>query len=189
MHRREVVRFLGAAALAPLLAPLSAEERWSLGQRIHRRISTLGAGGQAGQVLSAEQMTQLRALADTIIPATDTPGAVQVQAPEFVDVLLAEWYPEAERRQILAGLDALDFRCREANGKPFAELDTTGRARFLEGVDGKRGEPGSAEDAYSKVKDGLVFGFLTSKPIAEMMRTTPIIPGRFDGCVPLRSPS
>jgi len=182
MHRRDALRFLGAATLAPLLTPLSGSQRWALGRELHRRL----AAGQAGQALSATQMAQLRALADAILPRTDTPGGLDVGAPEFVDLLLAEWYPDADRDRLIAGLDALDARCRAAKGKSFAELDGAARAEFLGTVDGVRGEAASPERAYSTVKEQLIFGFLTSKPIAELVRTTPIIPGRFDGCVPLR---
>jgi len=103
-----------------------------------------------------------------------------------VDLLLAEWYPEAERTQLLAGLDALDAKCREAQGKPFAELETAGRMAFLATVDTAMGDPGTLGDSYQRIKHQLIFGFLTSKPIAAIVNTTPIIPGRFDGCVPLR---
>lgn len=185
MHRREALRFLGSAVLAPLLAPFSAEERWRVGRAIHTRAVL----SRPGRALSPDQMAQIRAMADTILPATDTPGAVEVGAPEFVDLLLAEWYPEAERAEIVQGLNALESRCRERFGKAFAELEAADRAGFLGTVDGIRGERGSAEAAYARVKDGLIFGFVTSKPIAELTRTTPIIPGRFDGCVPLRAPS
>lgn len=181
MNRREALQFLTAATLAPLV-PVSAPERWSLGRALHRQL----AAGQAGRALSAAQLAQVRALADTILPRTDTPGALDVGAPEFVDLLLAEWHSDAERKRVLDGLDALDVRCRETQGKPFAELPNGGRQGFLATVDGRRGEAGSPEDGYSRVKEQLVFGFLTSQPIATLTRTTPIIPGRFDGCIPLR---
>lgn len=181
MHRRDALRFLGTAALAPLLTPLSARERWSLGRRLHQQI----AAGAAGRALSTAQLAQVRALADAILPRTDTPGALDVGAPEFVDLLLAEWYPEAERTQLLAGLDALDAKCREAQGKPFAELETAGRLAFLATVDTARGDPGTLGDSYQRIKQQLIFGFLTAKPIAAIVNTTPIIPGRFDGCIPL----
>jgi len=183
MHRREALGFLGAAALAPLLAPLSAEQRWSLGTRLHQRMAA--GAGLPGRALNPAQLAQMRALADTILPKTDTPGALEVGAPEFVDLLLAEWYPDAERQQLLGGLDALDARCREARGKPFAELDGAGRAAFLETVDGRSGSTGSPEWVYARIKDALIFGFLTSKPIAALVNRTPIIPGRFDGCIPV----
>lgn len=181
MYRRDALRFLGAAALAPLLAPLSATQRWRLGRDLHGRLRS----GQAGRALSPAQLEQVRALADSILPRTDTPGALDVGAPEFVDLLLAEWYPEEERRQLLSGLDALDARCRELQGQPFAALESAGREAFLGRVDGVRGAADSAEGAYARLKEALIFGFLTAKPIAAIVNTTPIIPGRFDGCIPL----
>lgn len=181
MQRREALRFLGTAALAPLLAPFSARERFALGRRMHQQL----AAGAAGRSLSASQLVQVRALADTILPRTDTPGALDVGAPEFLDLLLAEWYPDDQRQQLLSGLDALDVRCRETQGKPFAELDAGGRAQFLALIETVHPETGPPEDTYVRVKQQLVFGFLTSKPIAELTRTTPIIPGRFDGCIPI----
>lgn len=182
MQRREVLAFLGAAALAPLLAPLSPERRWAVGAELHTR---LVAATGAGRALSAARMALVTALADATLPRTDTPGAVDVQVPAFVDLLLAEWYPEDEKRDLLAGLDALDARARSSGGKPFAELDAAGRATVLAAVDGKDGAAGTAEGAWRRLKDAMVFGFLTSKPIAATMNTMPIIPGRFDGCVPL----
>lgn len=185
MHRREVLRFLGTAALGPLLIGLPPEERLRVGRALHTRALV----SKSGQILSSDQMAQLRALADTILPKTDTPGAVEVGAPEFFDLLLAEWYPEAERNEIVSGMNALEERCRQSFGKPFAELDASKRADFLNTVDGKRSSKGSPEDVYGRIKDGIIFGFVTSKSISELTRTTPIIPGRFDGCVPLRTPS
>lgn len=185
MQRREVLRFLGTAALGPLLIGLPPEERLRAGRALHTRALV----SKPGQILNPEQMAQLRALADTILPKTDTPGALDVGAPEFFELLLAEWYPESERNEIVGGLNALEDRCRQSFGKPFAELDTADRSKFLGIVDGVRGARGSPEEVYSRVKDGLIFGFVTSKPISELTRTTPIIPGRFDGCVPLRTPS
>ena len=185
MQRREVLHFLGIAALGPLLVNIPAEERLRVGRALHTR----ALASKSGQILNPDQMAQLRALADTILPKTDTPGALEVGAPEFFDLLLAEWYPEAERSEILSGMNALEDRCRQSFGKPFAELDGSNRAAFLNTVDGKRSSRGSPEDVYGRIKDGIVFGFVTSKPISELTRTTPIIPGRFDGCVPLRTPS
>lgn len=181
MQRREALRFLGTAALAPLLTPLSARERFAVGRRMHQQLAT----GAAGRALSVAQLAQVRALADTILPRTDTPGALDVGAPEFLDLLLAEWYADEQRQQLLSGLDALDARCREVQGKPFAELDTGGRTAFLALIEAARPESGPPEQAYGRVKQQLVFAFLTSEPIARLTRTTPIIPGRFDGCIPL----
>ena len=181
MQRREALTLIGATALAPLLSPLSAAERWRVGAGLHERAGTQGAG----TALTPAQLALVTALADTILPTTETPGAVEVGVPAFVDLLFAEWYPDPERRQLLGGLDSWDARCREARGKSFAELDPAGRASWLAQVDAATGPPGTPEAAYGSLKGSLVFGYLTSRPVAEMQRTTPIIPGRFDGCVPV----
>ena len=185
MQRREVLRFLGTAALGPLLLPFPASERWRVGKALHTRAVVV----KPGQALDAPQLELVRALAETILPATDTPGGVEVGAPEFVDLLLSEWYPSGDREEILAGLNGLDGRCQERFGRSFAALGTADRESFLATVDGVRGERGSVESAYARIKDGLIFGFVTSREISELTRTTPIIPGRFDGCIPLRIPS
>ena len=182
MERREALRYLGTAVLAPLVAPLSPAERWDLGRSLH---GTLAAGVQAGRVLSPPQLAEVRALADFILPRTETPGAVDVGAPEFLDLLLAEWYTDGDRTALLEGLDAFTQRCRTAHGLPFAELDALRRADVLTTIDGIQGEPGTPEGAYARVKEVVVFAFITSEPIARIVNTTPIIPGRFDGCVPV----
>ena len=182
MHRREALAFLGTAVLAPLLSPLSAQERYALGEGLHGRIAREPASGQA---LSAAQMALVTTLADTVLPRTDTPGAVDVGVPAFVDLLVAEWYGDADRDELLKGLDGFDERCRAVAGKNFADLAEPERAVFLATIDGKPGEKGSMEAAYRRLKEAMVYGYLTSKPIADLVRTTPIIPGRYDGCTPV----
>ena len=54
MHRRDVLRFLSTTALAPLLVPLSARERWSLGRGLHQRL----AEGAAAMILQREPELQ-----------------------------------------------------------------------------------------------------------------------------------
>lgn len=185
MHRRDVLQFLGAAILAPRLASLSALDRWRAGSQLHE---ALADGSPAGEGLSAAQLTLVTALADTLIPRTDTPGAVDVEVPRFIDRLVAEWYPENLRNEILTGLDAIDARARSIGGKLFAELDAAGRGAVLTSLDLRANPSDPAETIWRPVRDQIVFGYVTSKPIADLMRTTPIIPGRFDGCVPVGAP-
>ena len=180
MQRREVLALLATAAIAPLLTALPLEARARVGGRLHERLAAQGtraasAASTHGKLVSA--------LADTILPRTDSPGAIDVGVPAFIELLLAEWYPDAERQTLLAGLEALDSRCRNEQRAPFAALDATARARFLEGIDGREGKEGSIEAAYTQLKKAIVFGYLTSPAIGPDHKTFPIIPGRFDGCL------
>ncbi|NOT09196.1 MAG: gluconate 2-dehydrogenase subunit 3 family protein [Gemmatimonadales bacterium] len=178
MNRREVLRWLGGAALAPL-TPLSARDRLALGRRVHQLTS------QAGGALSPAQVAFVSALSDSILPRTDTPGALDVEVPAFIDRFLAGWYAPADRTNLLAGIDALEEECRRSHGRPFAQLDAAERGAFLGTVDGKEGPPRSPAWGYRRVHELVVFGYTTSKPVAELLRDMPVIPGRFDGCVPV----
>jgi hypothetical protein len=181
MQRREALSAIGATAFTPWLSPFSGR---SLGE-LHEPGASQGG---AGRVLTAAQLSFITALADTIIPRTDTPGAVEVGAPAFVDLLLAEWYSETDRQHLQAGIDALDRNAGTDMGKPFAELDPAGREAFLTALEPRTsGQPAitTPEGTYNRLKSAILTGYLTSRPVAELLRTTPIIPGRFDGCIPL----
>ena len=182
MNRRDLLALLGATALSSLTTPLSAEQRLELGEVIHRR---LAGGGQAGQALDPAQMALVGAVADTIIPPTDTPGATDVGVPAFVDLLLAEWYTPEERDGFVTGLDALAARCRETMGGEFPGLDGPDRERFVATLDGATGQPGSAEGTYARLKSLTVYGYFTSREVQTRVLRTPMLPGRFEGCVPL----
>ncbi|MGH7559947.1 MAG: gluconate 2-dehydrogenase subunit 3 family protein [Gemmatimonadales bacterium] len=180
MQRRELLRSLGALAL-PALVPLPAGDRWELGRAIHRTVQ-----GTSLRVLDRAQAALATALADTILPRTDTPGALDAGAVEFLDRLLADWHTDTERQDFLTGLNALDARCRQAMGVSFAELDGARRAEFLTPVDAAEAgrDATTPEAAYARLKSTVVFAFLTSRAVREGVLRTPIIPGRFDGCIP-----
>ena len=182
MHRRDVLQFLGAAILAPPLTKLSPFDRWLAGRRLHQELADAPA---ATDGLDPSQLALVSALADTLIPRTTTPGALDVLVPRFIDRLVAEWYPEGARGEILAGLTAIDARAGAIRGNGFVALDAEGRGAVISALD-LRATPGDpAETTWRTLRDQIVFGYLTSEAVSELIRTMPIIPGRFDGCVPV----
>jgi hypothetical protein len=48
------------------------------------------------------------------------------------------------------------------------------------------GPPGSPQAAYLILKSETVFGYLSSPLLAPTLARFPIIPGRFDPCIPVR---
>jgi hypothetical protein len=67
-------------------------------------------GGRWAHALDRRQAGLVSENVEMIIPQTDTPGARAAGVPEFIDRILADWHPPKERRQFLAGLDAIDSR-------------------------------------------------------------------------------
>ena len=84
------------------------------------------------QTLTPDQQRTLAALVDQIIPATETAGAADVGVPQFVDVMLSEWYAPEERERFLAGLAAVDAR---AEGGSFVALDDEAQAALVAALD------------------------------------------------------
>lgn len=82
--------------------------------------------------LPAETAKLLTAVADTMIPQTDTPGAVAARVPEAFGNLLVNWASPARRAQLLAALQVIDAKAGGfvalSPAKRFEMLDAHDRA-------------------------------------------------------------
>ncbi|HSD33633.1 MAG TPA: gluconate 2-dehydrogenase subunit 3 family protein [Gemmatimonadales bacterium] len=182
MDRRTVIGLLGAGAAATAGADLHA-----LGRALHRQ---LGRGAPL-RVLDPHQNATVVALCDTIVPATDTPGAVAAQVNEFIDLLLAEWYEAADRDRFLAGLAGLDGRARAAFGKDFVDGTVADRTNLLTALDGEAARWNASPEAtrgpqpfYRQIKWLTLFGYYTSEIGGEQEQHYQIVPGRYVPCAP-----
>ena len=180
MNRREVLRLLGGVAAMPMLAPLSPESLWELGRTLHTRI-----GARASQSLDPHQLETVTRIAEMILPETDTPGAASVQVPGFIDLILTEWSTPVEREQFLAGLVDLDARSRRDYGGVFLDLRDGDQEVLLQSLDQVKGTDGSAEQSFDTLKQLTIYGYFTSERVMKDITREPLIPGRYDGCVPL----
>lgn len=180
MNRREVLRLLGGVAVVPMLGPLSAEDRLDLGRTLHARLASHTIGS-----LNPHQRKTVALIAELILPESDTPGATTAKVPEFIDLMLAEWFRPTERDRFLTGLTDLDARGRRTYGGVFLDLRAREQGIMLTGLDGVVGAEGSAEDAFTTLKDLTVYGYFTSEVVMKEVIRHPLIPGRFDGCVPI----
>lgn len=96
----------------------------------------LAAGGRKAKAfLSKPRMRLLAAVADTIMPATDTPGALAAGVPARFDALLAKWAAPATRDDMVAALDRIDAAARSEKGKAFAALQAADREAVLRAHD------------------------------------------------------
>lgn len=81
--------------------------------------------------LSAPRFATLTALADTIVPKTESPGAVEVGVPKMVDALLGTWASPERRVALTEALDRIDSAAKAQKGKSFVALKPAERLAFL----------------------------------------------------------
>ncbi len=186
MKRRQAIGVLSGVAGAPLLMPPDEIGRllaW------REQISAAPAGTGATLLTPARERV-MEALAEVIIPATDTPGASEAGVTEFVAALVDGWLDDDERDRFLAGLDTVDPACRERFGSPFTECAPGDQAAFVRGLDDEltalRQDPAADETAhfFHNVKRFTITGYFTSDAGLDALgyRTTF---RTFEGCAPL----
>ena len=145
MHRRALLKSLAVAAFIPA-------DTWA-------RIAS-GARGD----LTPEQLEHIGAIADVIIPRTDTPSATDVDVPAFVSIIVTENYTDAERSAFLANLDSIDPHGLDA----------------LESWGDRRAEPART---YWRLKGLIIHGYFTSERVMKDVLHYEVMPGKFDGNV------
>src|SRR5580693_4633394 len=105
MNRREALKRVawlmgGTVSTSAILALRN-------GYSATKPLAHYGPGSQSS-FLSPPQADIVSAVAEIIIPRTDTPGAIDVGVPGFIDRVLKDVYPEEDRRRYLTGLAAFD---------------------------------------------------------------------------------
>jgi gluconate 2-dehydrogenase gamma chain len=173
IDRREALRraalVLGGVLSAPMVAGVLA------GCEARRA----PAGAWVPRALTPDQADLVAAIAEHILPETDTPGARAVGVHRFIDGLVADGYAPDARQQFVAGLAAMDERARRAHGRVFLQCAATEQVAVLDALDRE------AEPFFRDLKELTLVGYYTSEVGATRELRHAPVPGRFEGCVPL----
>lgn len=85
--------------------------------------------------LDQRQFDLLSAVADTMVPRTDTPGALDAGVPRSFDALLRNWASPQRRQDLMGALEAIDKRAQAELQQPFAKLTAPQRLALLKAHD------------------------------------------------------
>jgi hypothetical protein len=187
MERREALRLLATGAvlqLAPsnLLAVL---------REARKQVETQ----TAPRTLNAHQEATAKAMAELMIPRTETPGATDVGATGFIDLMLTEWYDEQDRARFLNGLADVDLRTHALFGKKFVDGSPHQQAEILKWLGEKmtaeaeslpwqrgRSSPALAKNFYSMFRRLTLTAYYTSEAGATAELHFQVIPDSHDDC-------
>jgi hypothetical protein len=169
VNRRALL--LGAVVLLGGAAALSRFPRKSAGGS--------SAGGPA---VSAEQFALLEQICETMIPQTDTPGAMTAGVPAFIRSMLAEWASAASRSDVAAVLEDVERHAWEKFGAAFLELPPDRKYEVVRSFDEDR--ISRQEPAYGKFKYLVLTGYYLSEAGATQELRYELVPGAWRACVP-----
>lgn len=134
-------------------------------------------------ILSRSQTDLLAELVETIIPATDTPGAKALNVHQFVQKMVADCSPKSAQDTLQQGLDSLDGLAKTAYNKSFAEGDVTQRTALLTQLSQSTDE--AQKGFYALVKGLTIRGYMSSEYVMTNLTHYQFIPGHYYGCVPV----
>src|SRR5450631_3411392 len=87
--------------------------------------------GAAGINFSNADVAFLDEVAETILPATDTPGAKAAKVGEFMTVIVRDCYEEKDQKTFIDGMQKLNEACKKQYGKYFLESSSEERHGLL----------------------------------------------------------
>lgn len=180
MNRRQFMQLsalvlAGGAVSGPSLA-VDQQQLFALGRSFIE---------QPVDLFSSAQRKLLQAAVETIIPRTDTPGALDASVDSFIELCVAQFMTEPERTVFIAGLDEL-VNAVDQQKSDLITLLTELEEQHSDAVWYQLGNRvGNGFDSSApficQLKELTVVGFFMSEVGAtQVLRHNPM-PGQFDG--------
>jgi hypothetical protein len=140
---------------------------------------------------SPATISLLDEVAETILPATDTPGAKAAAAGLFMKVMVSDCYTKEQQDVFMKGIADLDKKALAATQQTFLNSTPEQRHALLTSLEKEakayneaREDKKSPAHYYTLIKQLTLWGFFTSKTgMTETLRHVPV-PGRYDGNAP-----
>ncbi len=137
--------------------------------------------------IDAQQERLLKAIASTIIPTTDTPGAGQVGAHLFVIKMLDDMYEKEVQQNFMKGLKQLEAHAKKQYNNSFIDCTLNQQQEILLGIENKNGYSDIVLGFYKIMKQRTIEGYLSSKYVLTNIVKYELIPThKYDGYYPVK---
>lgn len=144
-----------------------------------------------------EHVDLVAALTENIIPRTDTPGAIDTGSPAILIAMIKNNADRKTQNNFIDGLKELLHYTTSKYDQPFATLPFATQQQivqvFYEKGKNYTGKTGKAKNKilgksfFEILKQYTSIAYCTSKEGASIGLAYDYIPGKFEGCVPLRA--
>ena len=156
MKRRDVLKtalFGGGAALAGEANTARPKPASPAAASAASSAETARRGDWKPLLFDQHQNETVIALGESIIPATDTPGAKEARVNEYIELILHDGDAE-DRHRFLEGLGWLDGYAIREHNSPFARCSASRQVALLKSLDRAKGpELGPVLDSLGTSSD------------------------------------
>ena len=166
LTRRDALRKIAVGGAAAATAPLWVEAlAAAAGQHAAHYQAQAAAAAWSPRALTPAQNRAVVALAELIIPQTETAGAARANVNQFIDAVIAD-ASATDRQKFLDGLAWVDARSRRDAGVGFAEAPAAQQTALLTSLSTTTA-PGPEEAAgvefFKAIKALTITGYYTSE--------------------------
>ena len=145
----------------------------------------------ATSVFSSNQKDLITAIAEHIIPKTDTPGATDVGVADYIDLIVSDVYEPKHQTAFTEGLAQMDEEAQAAHKKNFLDCSPEEQEALLQ-VNSKKAveametlEKGAPRPFFMMMRELTLLGYFTSEEVGKNILVYEPVPGQFQGCIPL----
>jgi hypothetical protein len=134
--------------------------------------------------LNAESKALLSEICNTIIPKTDTPGALEVGVPDYIELIVKDCLQTSEQESFKKGMLEIEEIAKETFGKSFVECNAKQKLHLLNGLD--LNDDQDLKKYFSQLKWLTIRGYTSSEYYLVNVKNFEFAPARYFGCVDLK---
>lgn len=169
MNRRNLIKVLGVSAVGLATVPLWLDN-WTSDS-----LPEVASGANGKQKMLLADLTGI------IIPATEIPGARELEVDKFILTMVAGCYEKEVQDQFLEGFSQLDASAKDTYGKDFVDLTDLQKLELSEETLSREVQEEQGFKFVSFVKGLTIAGYRNSKYVMENIIKYEFVPSRFNG--------
>ena len=125
---------------------------------------------------SKTEFSLLSNIVDFLIPKTETPGALEMKVPQFIDIIISETFNNESKNNFSNKFKILieDFKSNNIDLSDYNSM----KSKFVNDFNNE-----AHQEMYNQIRNLTVWGFKTSKEIALNVLNYNPIPGYQLGCI------
>jgi len=127
-----------------------------------------------------EQRTLVGAIAETIIPKTDTPGALDAGVPQWLELIVQDCLEAGDQKIITDGLADVEKRSTGKFSKAYGQLAVPQQIELLTAMEQESKKAGTTKAFIRQFKDLVKFTYVNSEVGGTQALEWILVPGRWD---------